>query len=82
MMGSLPSVVKMLREGLIFDFHSTLPLSQIPLINSGYQDAEINSPLNEAVDKMLVKGSIEPVTDIHYLGFYSNCFLFPRKEGV
>ena len=80
--GANLSVVRSLRtlkEGLIIDFHTTLTLFRIPLFNSYYRDAENNSLLKESVEKILVKGFIQPVTHVQPLGLYRHLFLIPKN---
>ena len=80
-LGAIPSVVETLRNGLTLDFHSRPPLSNVPLINSAYPDAQRNLLLKEAVDAMISKGAIEPVREVTSRGFYSRLFLVPKKTG-
>ena len=46
-----------------------------------FPDQEQPTGSSQAVDALLMKGSIEQVTNVKSLGFYSGLFLVPKKTG-
>lgn len=71
----------MLRWGYRIPLSRDPPLSHTPVSLSGYSDREMDAHLAAAVEKLIAKGAVEEVRNIHTPGFYSRVFLRPKSSG-
>ena len=79
-MGASCRVVSALKNSYTLPFQTKIPLSRVPLIQSGYANLIRQGCLQEAVQSLLAKQAMEQVRNPSSLGFYNRLFLVPKPN--
>ena len=71
----------LLEHGYVLPFAERPPLARVPWKFEPPASEPKRSAFQQAIQKLLAKGAIEPVIDHSSPGFYSRLFLVPKKDG-